>query len=71
MLQLSLGGQLSLSMCCTQPEGWLTQCVAALATVGCCSCALARRFSHPNIQVVRSWVEVEAAVAAMAAVQAA
>jgi len=33
-------------------------------------CAVLCRFSHPNIQVVRSWAEVEAAVAAMAAVTA-
>jgi hypothetical protein len=34
----------------------------------CCCCCC--RFSHPRIQVVRNWQEVEAAVLTMAAVEA-
>lgn len=43
-------------------QGSCTEVVCALVS-GLCCC----RFSHPNIQVVRNWAEVEAAVAALAA----
>jgi hypothetical protein len=62
-----------------QQQQQLSSCAGpnppADAAVRCeLTCAMAawqRRFSHPNIQVVRNWKEVEAAVAVMSAVQAA